>query len=74
MGAGGISNAFPELVNDAGVGAVFQLRNVHNEEPGMSPRELWSNEAQERYVMAIAKENLPRFLKTFARASAVHLR
>ena len=46
VGAGGISNAFPELVNDAGVGAVFQLRDVHNEEPGMSPRELWSNEAQ----------------------------
>jgi len=61
VGAGGISNAFPELVNDAGVGAVFQLRDVHNEEPGMSPRELWSNEAQERYVMAIAKEDLPRF-------------
>ena len=61
VGAGGISNAFPELVNDAGVGAVFQLRNVHNEEPGMSPRELWSNEAQERYVMAVSKEDLPRF-------------
>ena len=61
VGAGGISNAFPELVNDAGVGATFQLRDVNNEEPGMSPRELWSNEAQERYVMAIAQENLPRF-------------
>ena len=61
VGAGGISNAFPELVNDAGVGAVFQLRDVHNEEPGMSPRELWSNEAQERYVMAVARENLALF-------------
>ncbi|CAN1493046.1 PurL Phosphoribosylformylglycinamidine (FGAM) synthase, synthetase domain [Methylophilaceae bacterium] len=61
VGAGGISNAFPELVNDAGVGATFQLRDVHNEEPGMSPRELWSNEAQERYVMAIAQADLPRF-------------
>jgi phosphoribosylformylglycinamidine synthase len=61
VGAGGISNAFPELVNDAGVGATFQLRDVHNEEPGMSPRELWSNEAQERYVMAIAQDDLPRF-------------
>ncbi|ROH88446.1 phosphoribosylformylglycinamidine synthase [Pseudomethylobacillus aquaticus] len=61
VGAGGISNAFPELVNDAGVGALFQLRNVHNEEPGMSPRELWSNEAQERYVMAVALDDLPRF-------------
>ena len=61
VGAGGISNAFPELVNDAGVGALFQLRDVHNEEPGMSPRELWSNEAQERYVMAVSKENLALF-------------
>jgi phosphoribosylformylglycinamidine synthase len=61
VGAGGISNAFPELVNDAGVGARFQLRNVNNEELGMSPRELWSNEAQERYVMAIAQAHLARF-------------
>lgn len=61
VGAGGISNAFPELVNDAGVGAIFQLRNVHSEELGMSPRELWSNEAQERYVMAIAQDDMPRF-------------
>ena len=61
VGAGGISNAFPELVNDAKVGAIFNLRDVHNEEPGMSPRELWSNEAQERYVMAVLPENLPKF-------------
>lgn len=61
VGAGGISNAFPELVNDAKVGAVFQLRDVHNEEPGMSPRELWSNEAQERYVLAVAQKDLPLF-------------
>lgn len=61
VGAGGISNAFPELVNDAEVGAIFQLRDVHNEEPGMSPRELWSNEAQERYVLAVAQQDLPLF-------------
>jgi phosphoribosylformylglycinamidine synthase len=61
VGAGGISNAFPELVNDAKVGAIFQLRDVHNEEPSMSPRELWSNEAQERYVMAVLPEDLSRF-------------
>ena len=61
VGAGGISNAFPELVNDAKVGAIFNLRDVHNEELGMSPRELWSNEAQERYVMAVLPEGLPRF-------------
>lgn len=67
VGAGGISNAFPELVNDAKIGAVFQLRNVNNEEPGMSPRELWSNEAQERYVMAVSKENLALFEDICAR-------
>ena len=61
VGAGGISNAFPELVNDAGVGARFELRSIHNEEPGMSPRELWSNEAQERYVLAVGHEDLPLF-------------
>ena len=61
VGAGGISNAFPELVNDAGVGAKFELRAVHNEELGMSPRELWSNEAQERYVLAVSKDDLARF-------------
>lgn len=67
VGAGGISNAFPELVNDAKVGAVFQLRDVHNEEPGMSPRELWSNEAQERYVMAVLPEKLDAFKAICAR-------
>ena len=67
VGAGGISNAFPELVNDAKIGAIFQLRDVHNEEPGMSPRELWSNEAQERYVVAIAQEDLEIFKQICAR-------
>ena len=61
VGAGGISNAFPELVNDAKVGAVFQLRDVHNEERGMSPSELWCNESQERYVMAVLQKDLPIF-------------
>ncbi len=61
VGAGGLSNAFPELVNDAGRGAVFQLRDIQNEAPGMSPKELWCNEAQERYVLAILPENLELF-------------
>jgi phosphoribosylformylglycinamidine synthase len=61
VGAGGLSNAFPELVNDAERGALFKLRDVHNEEPGMSPKELWCNEAQERYVLAVAQEDLARF-------------
>jgi len=61
VGAGGLSNAFPELVNDAGRGAHFQLRDIHNEAPGMAPRELWCNEAQERYVLAVAPDDLARF-------------
>lgn len=61
VGAGGISNAMPELVNDAGRGARFQLRRINNDEPGMSPMEIWSNEAQERYVLAIAPEQMGLF-------------
>ncbi|MFM7343361.1 MAG: phosphoribosylformylglycinamidine synthase, partial [Betaproteobacteria bacterium] len=53
VGAGGLSNAFPELVNDAGQGARFDLRAVPLEESGLSPREIWSNESQERYVLAL---------------------
>ncbi|MDP2823328.1 MAG: phosphoribosylformylglycinamidine synthase, partial [Sulfuritalea sp.] len=61
VGAGGISNAMPELAHDAGRGAAFDLRAIPGEEPGMSPREIWSNEAQERYVLAIAPERLAEF-------------
>ncbi|SAL65855.1 phosphoribosylformylglycinamidine synthase [Caballeronia choica] len=61
VGAGGISNAFPELVDGAGKGARFELRRVQLEESGLSPREIWSNEAQERYVLAIAPADLPAF-------------
>ena len=61
VGAGGISNAFPELTNDAGRGARFDLRAVKLEESGMSPKEIWSNESQERYVLAIAPESLAQF-------------
>ncbi|MCL2310195.1 MAG: phosphoribosylformylglycinamidine synthase [Proteobacteria bacterium] len=61
VGAGGVSNAFPELIHDAGAGGVIELRALPNEEPGMSPRELWSNEAQERYVLAISPEALSYF-------------
>ena len=61
VGAGGLSNAFPELVNDAGRGARFDLRAVPLEESGLSPKEIWSNESQERYVMAIAPESLELF-------------
>ncbi len=61
VGAGGLSNAFPELVNDAGRGATFDLRAVPLEESGLSPKEIWSNESQERYVLAIAPESLAQF-------------
>ncbi|WP_426150207.1 phosphoribosylformylglycinamidine synthase [Pseudomonas sp. DC3000-4b1] len=61
VGAGGLSNAFPELVNDGGRGGRFELRNVPNDEPGMAPHEIWSNESQERYVLAVAAEDFPRF-------------
>ena len=61
VGAGGISNALPELAHGAGVGARFELREVKIEEPGMSPAEIWSNEAQERYVLAIPPSRLPEF-------------
>ncbi|MCS6763873.1 MAG: phosphoribosylformylglycinamidine synthase [Candidatus Protistobacter heckmanni] len=61
VGAGGLSNAFPELVDGAERGAVFQLREIKLEESGMSPAEIWCNEAQERYVLAIAPESLELF-------------
>ncbi|MBN8748824.1 Phosphoribosylformylglycinamidine synthase [Xylophilus ampelinus] len=61
VGAGGLSNAFPELTNDAGRGARFDLRAVPLEESGLAPKEIWSNESQERYVLAIAPESLEQF-------------
>jgi phosphoribosylformylglycinamidine synthase len=61
VGAGGLSNAFPELTNDAQRGALFDLRSVPLEESGMAPKEIWSNESQERYVLAIAPDALPGF-------------
>ena len=61
VGAGGLSNALPELAHGAGRGARVDLRSVPNEEAGMTPRELWSNEAQERYVLAIAPARLQGF-------------
>ncbi|WP_370521732.1 phosphoribosylformylglycinamidine synthase [Acidovorax sp. HDW3] len=61
VGAGGLSNAFPELTNDAGRGARFDLRAVPLEESGLAPKEIWSNESQERYVLAIAPASLEQF-------------
>jgi len=67
VGAGGLSNAFPELTNDAGRGARFDLRAVPLEESGMAPKEIWCNESQERYVLAIAPESLELFRALCAR-------
>jgi phosphoribosylformylglycinamidine synthase len=61
VGAGGLSNAFPELVKDGGCGGEFDLRKVPNDEPGMSPLAIWCNESQERYVMAVMPGDLPAF-------------
>ncbi|WP_375278943.1 phosphoribosylformylglycinamidine synthase, partial [Pseudoalteromonas marina] len=61
VGAGGLSNAFPELVNDGGRGGKFQLRDIPNDEPGMAPHEIWCNESQERYVLAVGIEDFDRF-------------
>lgn len=61
VGAGGLSNALPELVKDGGTGGTFDLRRVPSAESGMSPLEIWCNEAQERYVMAVRNEDLPKF-------------
>ena len=61
VGAGGLSNAFPELVNDGGRGGRFELRQVPNDEPGMAPLEIWCNESQERYVLSVDAADLARF-------------
>jgi len=67
VGAGGISNAFPELVDGAGKGATFDLRKVPLEESGLAPKEIWSNESQERYVLAINPDLMPLFEQMCAR-------
>ncbi|MBD2859950.1 phosphoribosylformylglycinamidine synthase [Spongiibacter sp. KMU-158] len=70
VGAGGLSNAFPELVKDGGCGGHFELRNVPNDEPGMSPLEIWCNESQERYVIAIAPQDVDTFTAICGRERA----
>ena len=70
VGAGGLSNAFPELVSDGGRGGVFELRNVPNDERSMAPHEIWCNESQERYVIAVSDENLDTFKNICARERA----
>jgi phosphoribosylformylglycinamidine synthase len=61
IGAGGLSNAVPEIVDHSGCGAVIELRAIPSDEPGMSPMELWCNESQERYMLTIEARDVPRF-------------
>jgi len=72
VGAGGLSNALPELVNDAGRGAELDLRRIPNDEPGMSPMEIWCNESQERYVLAIADHDLSAFIELCERERCIY--
>lgn len=62
VGAGGLSNALPEIVKDAGFGGKFELRQVHSSDSSMSPLQIWCNEAQERYVMLVNQDGLNRFV------------
>ncbi|KAI3405906.2 ADE6 [Candida oxycetoniae] len=70
VGAGGLSNALPELVHDNDLGAIFELRSILSLEKGMSPMEIWCNESQERYVLGVAPENLELFSEICKRERA----
>lgn len=70
VGAGGLSNALPELVHDAGRGAKLKLRSIPSADPSLSPVEIWCNEAQERYVLAVEEQDLARFEALCARERA----
>jgi phosphoribosylformylglycinamidine synthase len=70
VGAGGLSNAIPEILNDAGRGGLIDLRSVPSAEPGLSPLELWCNEAQERYVLGISPARLADFVRIAERERA----
>ena len=72
IGAGGLCNALPELVGDAGRGGKFDLREVLNDEPGMSPMQIWCNEAQERYTLAVAPERIEEFKAICARERCLY--
>jgi phosphoribosylformylglycinamidine synthase len=72
VGAGGLSNAVPEIIHDAGRGGVFQLRDIPSAESGLSPLQLWCNEAQERFVLALRPDGLERFAAFCARERCPH--
>jgi len=72
VGAGGLSNAVPEIINDAGLGGEFELRCIPNDQPGMSPMQVWCNEAQERYVLAVDNSHLDDFKKLCERERCLY--
>src|SRR3546814_3525493 len=61
VGAGGLSNAIPELLHDSGVGGVIDLDKVPSDDPSLSPLQLWCNESQERYVLGVSQSQLVEF-------------
>lgn len=67
VGAGGLSNALPEIVHDSDLGAEIDLRNVPCDDSSMSPMEIWCNESQERYVVAVAPSKISVFQELCAR-------
>ncbi len=67
VGAGGLSNAIPELLHDSGRGGVIDLDKVPSDDPSLSPMQLWCNESQERYVLGVAQERLAEFAEICAR-------
>jgi len=72
VGAGGLSNAVPEIINDAGLGGEFELRLIPNDQPDMSPMQIWCNEAQERYVLAVDDRHLDDFKKLCERERCLY--
>ncbi|MCH2189775.1 MAG: phosphoribosylformylglycinamidine synthase, partial [Gammaproteobacteria bacterium] len=72
IGAGGLCNALPELVGDAGRGGKFSLREVLNDEPGMSPMQIWCNESQERYTLAVSPHRIDEFKAICARERCLY--
>jgi phosphoribosylformylglycinamidine (FGAM) synthase-like enzyme len=71
VGAGGLSNAIPELLHDSGVGGVIDLGKVPSDDPSLSPMQLWCNESQERYVLGIAQSRVAEFAALCARERCV---
>ncbi|MDX2300720.1 MAG: phosphoribosylformylglycinamidine synthase [Xanthomonadaceae bacterium] len=72
VGAGGLSNAIPELLHDSDVGGAIDLGAVPNDDPGMSPMQIWCNEAQERYVLGVRPQDLQRFAEIAARERCLY--